>query len=364
MFNRYLKILKIVAGSSLLVLVASAHGYAQLGDIGAFLKAGAEDATILTKEYLKPLPTGFGTGLNAGWNEGAAPKKTLGFSIQVRTSAAIVPESDRSFDISTLGLNKIRVANGEDPVSPTLAGVSEQGPLLEIFEDPNDPTTKIGEFPMPKGTGIAVVPAPIIQASLGLIKGTDISVRFVPEVEIGDYGSFGVIGGAIKHDFLQYIPGGKLMPFDLSVMVGYNQIKLNGNLNLNPEGARNPFDPSLVSNPTPDFDDQAVNTTTNAYVVNAIIGKSIPLISVYGGVGYQKADFDLSIDGDYPVNTDVMGQQYYNVISDPVSFTLESESNVHLLGGFRLRLGVLAIYGEATLANYFTANAGVGISFR
>ncbi|MEP5943150.1 MAG: hypothetical protein ABJ356_01240 [Balneola sp.] len=37
---------------------------------------------------------------------------------------------------------------------------------------------------------------------------------------------------------------------------------------------------------------------------------------------------------------------------------------MHLLGGFRLRLGILAFYGEATLANYFTANAGVGISFR
>ncbi|MEX2362524.1 MAG: DUF6588 family protein, partial [Balneolaceae bacterium] len=85
---------------------------------------------------------------------------------------------------------------------------------------------------------------------------------------------------------------------------------------------------------------------------------------VYGGVGYQKATFNLDIKGDYPVNTEVMGQTYYNVLTDPVSFEMESESSIHMLGGFRLRLGVLAIYGEATLANYFTANAGVGISFR
>lgn len=364
MFKRYIKFIQTITGVAIFTLAISATSYAQLGDIGTFLRAGAEDATILTKEYLKPFPTGLGTGLNAGWAESAAPKKTLGFSIQIRPSVAIVPASDREFDISALDLNKIRVATGENPVTPTISGAKNRGPLLEIFEDPDDPSTKIGEFRMPQGTGIAAVPAPVVQASVGLMKGTDVTVRFLPEVEIGDFGSFEVLGGAVKHDITQWIPGGKLLPVDLSIMAGFNKISVNGNLDLQPSGVRNPFDPSLGSNPTPDFDDQAVETTTNTFVLNGLVGKTLPLISVYGGVGYQMATFNLDIKGDYPVNTEIAGQPYYNVLTDPVSFEMKSESNVHLLGGFRLRLGVLAFYGEATLANYFTANAGVGISFR
>jgi hypothetical protein len=325
-------------------------------------------------EYLKPFPTGFGTGLNAGFTESALPKKTLGFSLQIRPSIAVVPSSARSFDISSFyadvndpQLKKIRVAQGQDPVAQTISGGKDSGPLLEIFDDPssNNPQ-KIGEFTMPGGTGLAFVPAPVVQASIGLVKKTDLTIRYFPETKIGDFGSFSIIGGAVKHELSQWLPGSKLLPVDISLMLGYNQIGVDAGLNLEAVGTRDPNDPNLTSNPNPDFDSQEVTTTTETFVVNALVGKSLPLISVYGGVGYQKATFDLSVNGDYPVPSfnPLTPTDDYVVLTDPVSFTLESESSLHLLGGFRFRLGVLAFYGEATLSNYFAANAGVGISFR
>ena len=356
MTNRYKTITKIILSTLVLGFMALSPAKAQFGDIGAFLEAGANDASILTREYIKPFPTGFGTGLNAGFTESAAPKKLFGFSVQLRPSVAVVPSSDQSFDISTLNLEKIRVASGEDPV------------ILEIFADPNDPNTKIGEFEMPGGTGFAFVPAPIVQASVGLIKKTDVTVRYLPETDISDFGSMSILGGAVKHELTQYVPGGKLLPVDVSLMVGFNQIAVDANLDLQPDqnATRDPNDPALTSNPNPDFSTQEVTTTTNTFVVNALVGKSLPFISVYGGIGYQKADFELSMVGDYPVASfnPTTPQDDYNVITDPFALEIESESNIHMLGGFRLRLGILAIYGEATLANYFTANAGVGISFR
>ncbi|WP_020402172.1 DUF6588 family protein [Gracilimonas tropica] len=360
MLDKTKKIIKGLCAVSVLSLASVGTAYAQLGDIGAVLRAGAEDATLLTKEYLRPFPTGFGTGLNAGWTESAAPKKTLGFSLQIRPSIAIVPSSAQSFDISALSLQKIEVAAGENPVTPTVAGDNVTGTELIIRENGQELT----RFNMPKGVGIPVVPAPVVQAGLGLVKGTDITVRFFPETEIGEYGNIGLIGGAIKHDITQWLPGGKLIPVDISVMAGFNRLSVNANLDVPAEGVRNPNDPSLTNNPNPNFDEQEITTEFNSFVVNALVGKSLPLISVYGGVGYQTASLDLNINGDYPVSTNVGGQSFYNVVSDPVSFGLDSESSVHLLGGFRLRLGVLAFYGEATVASYFTANAGIGISFR
>ncbi len=353
MFNRVTKKL-LVLGLFASGLFLSTPAQAQFGDIGAFLKAGAEDATILTKEYLRPFPTGFGTGLNAGFTEGAAPKKMLGFSIQIRPSLAIVPSSAQEFDISTLGLTNIRAANPNDTITPTISGESKTGPEL-IIEDNSG--NELSRFNMPKGVGIPVVPAPIVQASVGLIRSTDITLRYLPETSVGDFGDFSILGGAIKHGINQYIPAGKLLPVDISVMVGFNKITANSNLDVKPTTGAIANDPS---NPG-DFSDQAVKTSTNTFVVNALVGKSLPFISVYGGLGFQQATFELDIEGDYPVD---LPFNRYDVITDPVSFSLDSESSLHALAGFRLRLGVLAIYAEATAANYFTANAGVGISFR
>lgn len=354
MLQNYRRLLKIGLTFMIMAFVATGSAYAQLGDIGAFLRAGADDATLLTKEYLKPFPTGFGTGLNAGWTEEAAPKKKLGFSLQIRSSLALVPTSDQEFDISTLGLTNMEVAPGNSSITPTIAGNDSPGPEMIVTDDNGNELTR---FNMPEGTGFAFVPAPTIQASVGLIKNTDITVRYFPQTDISDFGSFGVLGGAIKHDITQWIPAGSALPVDISLMAGFNRITVDGNLDVQPDPGAIPNDPSNVG----DFSDQAVNTSTNTFVINALVGKSLPIISGYVGAGYQKSTFDLDVNGDYPVSLPL---NRYEVVNDPISFSLDGESSVHLLGGFRVKLGFLAIYGEATLANYFTANAGVGLSFR
>lgn len=345
---------KLVPLFLIAALMLPATAMAQLTDIGSFLRAGKEDATLLTREYLKPFPTGFGTGLNAGWSETAAPKKTLGFSLQVRPSVALVPSSDQEFDISALTLSRMRLASGENPITPTIAGSDSGGPEM-VIEDENG--NELSRFNMPGGTGVNFVPAPVVQAGLGLVKGTDITLRYLPETEVGDYGNFSLLGGAVKHELTQWLPGNKLIPVDISVMVGFNQIDITGNLDVRPDLGSTPADPTDPG----DFSDQVVETTTNTMVINAMVGKNLPFISVYAGAGYQKATFDLAIKGDYPVE---LPFNQYEVIRNPVNFSIDSETSAHLLGGFRIKLGVLAIYGEATLANYFTANAGVGISFR
>ncbi|MEP1152296.1 MAG: hypothetical protein JXR20_07640 [Balneola sp.] len=343
---------KAILGGFILGFMAIVPAQAQFGDIGAFLRAGAADAELLTKEYIRPLPTGFGSGLNAGFTEGATPKKTLGFSLQIRPSLALVPSSDQSFDIANLALTNIRPANPNNTITPTISGESTVGPEL-IIEDNNG--NELSRFDMPKGIGIPAVPAPIIQAGIGLIKSTDVTLRYMPETTIDSFGSFSVLGGAIKHGINQYVPGGKVLPVDISVLVGFNKVNLDADLDVKPRTG------SVPNGQPGDFENQAIKTETSTFVVNAYVGKTLPFISVYGGLGYQKASLDVNMIGDYPVE---LPFNRYDVITDPFAFTLDSESSAHLIGGFRLKLGILAFYGEATLANYFTANAGIGISFR
>ncbi len=345
----------------LLTVFYIAPSHAQVDVIGNFMKAGANDASLLTQEYLKPFATGFSTGLNTGLTETAKPKGVLGFSVQLRSGLSIVPSDFQSFNINDLGLQKLRVASGESPITPTVAGESKAGPKMEIWEGNN----KLGDFDMPKGLGVPYVPAPMVQASVGLIFNTEITARFVPKISLKEYGEFSLLGGSIKHGLNQYLPGGKIIPVDISVMLGFNSFNMDASLDLQPENGtpRDSFDPN--SKPNPDFGSQEASTSVNTFVANVLVGKTLPFISVYGGVGYQTGTFEASLDGDYPVTTynPIQGNTY-SVISDPFTFKIDSDSNIHALAGFRVKLGLFAFYGEAMAADYFTVNAGIGVSFR
>ncbi len=309
-----------------------ASAQAQLDEIEAFLESGPENATKLTRAYLKPLPTGLATTLNSGWTTKAAPTKTLGFSIQIRGAVAAVPSSGQTFDASDLGLQNIAVTGAE---SSTISGSDQSGQTLSSTDPGNT-----FSFTLPGGTNFSYVPTAMIQANVGLIKSTDITLRYIPETELGDYGKFSVIGAGLKVGINEWIPGGKLLPVDLSVMGAFSTVDLSADLEFNP-GAT----------------DQVVETNTNTFVLNALVGKTLPFISGYAGVGYQKGTFELNMLGDY----DLGGGQ---VLSDPVSYEDESDAGFHALAGVQFKLGPLRIYAEATAAEYITANAGIGVGLR
>ena len=47
-----------------------------------------------------------------------------------------------------------------------------------------------------------------------------------------------------------------------------------------------------------------------------------------------------------------------------ISYTQDSDAAIHALAGFQLKIAVLRIYVEATMAEYATFNAGIGIGLR
>ena len=78
----------------------------------------------------------------------------------------------------------------------------------------------------------------MVQANLGLFLGTDVTVRYVPETEILDYGNVDLVGVGIKHELNQWIPGGKLLPIDLTIMAAYTQFNMAVDLEFNPGSTR------------------------------------------------------------------------------------------------------------------------------
>ncbi len=69
---------------------------------------------------------------------------------------------------------------------------------------------------MPKGLNIPLLPIPMLQAGIGLIKNTEIDVRFMPEIEMKGVstdlfgiGTYGYCHGGHYREGSHRIPHGK-----------------------------------------------------------------------------------------------------------------------------------------------------------
>ncbi|MEX1121401.1 MAG: DUF6588 family protein [Balneolales bacterium] len=337
-----------------LSLGLSSSSHAQFGDIGAMIKAGDADASILVKEYLRPFGEGVGAVTNTGWVNRAKPHRKLGFDVQIRASAAMVPDQSRNFDVSTLGLSDVtRPISSGNKFTPTISGKRNTGAGFEIYgKDGSGNEHKLGEFNMPKGTGFPYIPAPMINASVGVVFDTDVMVRFIPETSLyGDMGSINLLGAGLKHGINQYIPGGWLLPVDLSVMGAFTQFNMEA-------------DPKVRINQNDEFDQQLA-FSANSFNVNALVGKNLPFISFFAGLGFETSSTSFEANGDYPIlEVNAGGQQEQAILTDPVNIAYESSTNFRAMAGARFSLLIFDLFADVTYSDYVVGSAGVGISFR
>ncbi|MEY3678939.1 MAG: hypothetical protein RI924_1080, partial [Bacteroidota bacterium] len=206
--------------------------------ISELFKSNKDDAQKLIQAYLNPFLRGFGTGINSNWNTSGATKKFGRIEVRLGVTGAMIPETDKLFDITKIGLSSnIAPADPTNVMSPTIGGAKTTGPLMNIYAN----NIQMGQFALPKGAELPFVPAPQLQATVGLLRGMDVSVRYVPELKLGEAnGTIGMMGGGVKINLLRLFTGkltDKILPFDLAASVGYT--RLTYELPLSVKGANN-----------------------------------------------------------------------------------------------------------------------------
>ncbi|NBB73666.1 MAG: hypothetical protein GVY35_08315 [Bacteroidetes bacterium] len=319
---------------------------AQIDEVDDLLSGGIEDAGTLINAYLAPGVTGFGAGLNTGWAGAAKPHGVLGFHLRIGATLSRVPNDDRVFSLAAGDLTTLTLANPEIGNSPTIAG-DDAVPTYQLQ------TPSGSAIDMPEGTGFAFAPTPVVEAGVGLVRDTEIMLRLVPPADIGDdYGQISLFGIGAKHGVNQWLPGGALLPVDLTVMAHYTRFGLDADLD---ENGPDP-DAGLDDN-----GDQSLEWDTNAWAVTALVGKSLPVLSVFAGLGVETSATDVALKGTYDIENE---QGIPSSVEDPLTVAFDRNTSLRALAGARLRLGFFALYLEGTLANYSSVTAGVGLSFR
>lgn len=328
-----------------------------LGDMTAFLNAGSEDASKYMGEYLNPVFTGFGYGAANGWYNTAKAHKPLGFDLTVTLSATKAPDSDLFFDIIPDDYNSITaIAPGADPKTSTLFGDNTNTTVVSSYQH-EDGTVISTTFDTAEGLSLndqynGLVPTPMVQLGIGLIKNTDLKVRWMPTIrnedDYGNESTVSMFGFGLMHDFKQWIPAIKHIPVDMAVFVGYNRI--NGKAGLWTNG-------DVIAG----SEDQRGEFGINSWTYQLLVSKKLSVLTVYGGVGYNDTKTNLKLLGDY-VLEDESGL-FDVTLTDPVNEDFKSSGMRGTLG-LRLQLAVITIHTDYTFQRYNTLTAGIGFTIR
>lgn len=325
----------------------------------SLIRSGPADATKLVNAYAEPLFKGFGVGMNSGWNNTAKTKKTLHFDLRISATAAIPPGSEKSFDVNKLGLTNIRPADPGQSVTPTIVGAKTQGRPLNVYDNNG---RQVQQFNMPKGV-FSAVPSPQVQLTVGLPRNTDVTIRGVPNINFGNSGSISMIGFGVKHDIAKDFASAKRpIPFDLAIAFGYNSLKTNIGLTVNPDNGAQPKD---SQQPT-DFSNQHVQAKFNSFMIQAIISKKLFFFTPFLSVGYNTASINFATIGNYPVTTGatVLGTPTYTTFINPVKIQSTPLSAMRADLGFQLNLAFFRLYASyGVTSSYQAGNVGIGFGF-
>ncbi|MFN8406646.1 MAG: DUF6588 family protein [Sphingobacteriaceae bacterium] len=330
--------------TAILLLSNTTTSFAQK-DISGLFKSTPDDSRRLIESYLNPLFKGFGSGLSAGWYNTAKTKKLGHFELRISAGGAFVPAADKSFDITQIGLSSnITPSNPQSTVAPTVAGDKNTIPPQIDIHASGQPI--IQNLNLPQGAGLFVVPAPQIQATVGLPKGVDVSLRLMPKIKLGDAGSVYMIGGGVRLNIGQLIKAKVVtkLPFDLAVAAGYTQFHYNL-----------PLD---VQAPGTNYTDQSLDGRISGFNLEGIISKRLLFFTPFVSVGYQSSRTKVNLIGDYPIE---IGNGNYVTYHDPISIDKRYLSGLRADIGFQLQLLLLRVYGSYSLAAYNSVNVGIGL---
>ncbi|MCE2731883.1 MAG: DUF6588 family protein [Chryseotalea sp.] len=329
-----------------LILTSNFFAFSQ-GNLDDLLKGSKDDANYLARGYLEPFLKVTATGLNQGWFNTAKPHKIAGFDITASIAFVSIPSTAKFFTVDNNSLNSIAL---EQDVNGNPVAANGTGQIPTIFgPGGSDNAARFGfanpvlgaDFDAPDGAEFEDIisnriPIPVANIGIGLPKGTELKVRWTPKIDVGD-GELSMIGFGLMHDVKQYLPGIKMLPFDLSALVTYSRFNINARLE---DGGPN----------------GEGNFTVTGTTVQALISKKISVLTPYAAIGYAFGKASADVKGTYQIDN-------ITSIEDPVSISA-TQNGPRITAGLRLKLLILTIHADYTLQKYSTLTAGVGLSIR
>ncbi|MGB5237140.1 MAG: DUF6588 family protein [Flavobacteriaceae bacterium] len=318
--------------------------YAQSG-LDDLLLAGIDDAQRFTNDYLAPASEGIIYGVSGSWYNTADAKPFGGFEISLIGNLTFFnnKEDKKQFILNTTDYENLQFVDGSisKPVSSALGDI--EGVLVFV----EDETGLLREqFELPSGLaseGLSFLPSGYIQASVGLIKATEVKVRFLPPINTND-ARVSLYGFGLQHEFTKHLPADKVLPIAISGVIGYT--RFDGNYDLT--------ESSFIAG-----SDQRFEMDINSWVFQAVVSTRLPVINFYGGLGYLTGKSNTDVLGTYTVESGPVQETYV----DPFSVSAKASGVVGNVGA-KLKLGFFRLNADYSLGEFNNFSFGINFGFR
>ena len=286
------------------------------------------------QEYVKPGIDAIGSNINSGYfNTAAVPYNekipvSFNFNFSLKFFGSFFPSSSRSFNLTYLdsidaGSGVIREVQYTVTDAPTVIGSTQEAVATGYFTD--DGTAAPSQELIGGVINTSVVPLFFPQFQFGTIYGTDAVIRFLPKINVGDFGSFDFFGFAIRHNLDHYFPKS---PFNFAIQAGYQINHIDDNTDFRILDA-------------------------NDFFVNLQASKSFTsLFTLYGGLQFEKYKADIDYTYVQDTDTDI-----------PVSFSQTADDKFRVILGGNLNVGYFNFNLDANISNRITLTFGTGVGF-
>ncbi len=296
------------------------------------------------RSYLRPLTEGLTQAMTSASLTSARPLGAGGFSLDMRISGALFERGDASFEpvlpasitwngtsyedpyeiASNRTLSPTAVGKGTGLVLQPRGGSSFKRDLLLEEENPNADKWQIE---LPDGFNIPAAPYAVIEATVGVGYGTQLTGSFFPSVKLStDVGSVSAYGGTVMHSLNRYVPR---LSFDLAGVVGYQHLEVGDYL------------------------------TATATQLGVAASKSWTTIVLYAHGSLMTS----SVDVTYPV-TNPLGNPLLLGDGDTVTFSADPGARARLALGLTLDLVVFKLAGEYSIGAHNTFSGRVSLGIR
>jgi hypothetical protein len=350
--------------SILILMFISCTYFSNAQDIGQIIAGSLPDANRYGTEYFRPFAEGEIQNLSKGWFSTARTHKFLGFDISINGQFAIIPKEKENFTFNNADYTSMKLSGAASSASlPTLmGGTSSQ--VVNVNSTVNGQPVSTS-FTAPKGIGEDLkknlsflpvsTPLPVVQIGLGIIKNTDLKLRYFPKSAAGGNMEIGVFGLGVQHEFSNYLPFIKKVPFlHLSVLAAYSKIDAN-------------FKPTFDAGSSVQSNNSVVGYNISAFTLQGIASVKFSLLELYTSIGYSTGKSAIKLNGDYTItyNNGFPPPNDKTTVTqkDPISLDYKGNGLTNTWG-VRLNITVLKVYADYTFAKYNTVGLGIALAIR
>lgn len=310
------------------------------------LAAGVEDAKRFSEGYFAPAAEGVMFALSNGWYNTAKGKKLGKFEIAIIGNASFIKDDHKQFELNVANYNNLHFPDPGQVSGMVATALGENDPDVNmIIEYENElGMTEELEITLPQGIGseeVNILPTAYVQASVGVIEGGEVKLRFLPKIDQEEV-SLQLFGAGVQYEVTSLLPAEKLFPLHISAVIGYTSLKASYDFT----------DSSII-----DGDNQRVETDVDSWLFSAVASTKLPVINFYGGLGFMSGNSTSSVLGTYRIQEGILASE---TIVDP--YSVENKvSGIKATLGFKLKLAFFRLHADYSFQEF--NNVSVGISF-